>query len=146
MVEPVSIALISGAAGVGLALGRLSKGTKNKQQNISDKEPVYSYQASNLQFLAIEGLVNPQDIIDRAIVHKQVFLNVKKILGAPDKLFKLLHRVQELADENNLVLTQISKDIFLITSSKNSIQVNTPETIAEADLYDKFVKNSIAGY
>jgi len=150
MVEPISLALISGAAGLGMALGRLTKRESDEYESLPPSfnfgptmEPV---EPANLQFFAVEDIVNPAEIVDQAKNGAQVFVSIKKLLGKADKIYRFIHRLREATEAHDLQIHQISKDLLLVNSKSQTIQVKTLKRMANAELDDKLLHKSIAGY
>lgn len=130
MVEPISMALISGAAGIGLALGRLTKSSKNGVEEAETPQMVVQ-PGSKLQFYAIEDLIRPDELIHNAIKGNQIFINVKKIMGNPDKLYKFLHQLKIESQQNDLNLNQITKELLLLSRSGSPISVKRLKSMAK---------------
>lgn len=130
MVEPISMALLSGAAGIGLALGRLTKSSKETAEEAETPQVVFQ-PGSNLQFFSIEDLIRPDELIHNAIKGNQVFINIKKIMNAPDKLYKFLHQLKIESQQNDLKLNQITKELLLLSRSGSPISVKRLRNIAK---------------
>ena len=154
MVEPISMALISGAAGIGMILGRF---TKKESETVEPLPPAFKFESNlpkfdidplKLQFFQVEDLVNPTEIIELAKAGTQVFISIKKMMAKADKLYRFIHKLNQAIEVHNLQLHQISKEILLVTKKEFGIQVRTLTRMAneDPDLDDKLLHKSIAGY
>jgi len=152
MVEPISIALISSAAaGIGGLIGRLSNRSNQEEELGSPLIVESEYKEivpAQLEFLSVEDVINPVEIISLAKSGSQVFVSIKKMLSKADKLFRFLNKLNQAIEVHNLQLHQISNDLLLVSAKKESIQVRTLKRMADYDeeLDDKLLHSSIAGY
>ena len=152
MVEPISLALISGAAGLGMVLGRFTKSTGTELEATPTvfefNEPKAPLEPANLQFFSIEDNVNPSEIISHAKVGAQVFISLKKLLPKADKCYKFIYKLNQATEIHSLQLNQISKDLYLLNAKDQKLQVKTLTRMAEEDpeLEEKLLHSSIMGY
>lgn len=150
MVEPISIALLSGAAGLGMALGRLSRKKDDTDDSLPpafnfglERDPI---EPVSMQFFAVEDVVNPSEIIEMALSGTQVFVSIKKLLKKTDKLYRFVHTLKQAIETRELEMHQIAKDLLLVTNADQPIQVKTLKRMAETDMDDKLLHKSVVGY
>ncbi|MHA2501350.1 MAG: hypothetical protein ACXAE3_00570 [Candidatus Kariarchaeaceae archaeon] len=148
MVEPISLALISGAAGLGMALGRLTRSSEPETLTFEFNEPTPPLEPANLQFFAVEDNVNPSELISHAKVGSQVFISIKKLIPKADKCYRFIHKLTQATEVHGLQLSQISRDLYLLNDREQQLHVRILKRLADddPDLEDKLLHSSIAGY
>lgn len=127
MVDPVSLAVVSGASMVSMIIGRFSKNSANEydapETDVNGK----------LQFINLSGAVDPQQLIPEIQKGNSIFINIKSLFGQADKLSEFLYNLEITAKRYNLALKQISSELLLLTTRAQLLNAITISQAANRD-------------
>ncbi|OLS18996.1 MAG: hypothetical protein HeimC2_43190 [Candidatus Heimdallarchaeota archaeon LC_2] len=124
MVDPISLAVVSGASMVSMIVGRFSKNSSPIQETGHQL-----YSDGKLQFVTLKQIVDPQQFVELINQGNSIFLNIRALYSQADKLSEFLYNLEIIAKRHDLALKQISSDLILFTD-KNQLKRLSPTTIA----------------
>ncbi|MCY3410296.1 MAG: hypothetical protein INQ03_01555 [Candidatus Heimdallarchaeota archaeon] len=110
MVEPFSLAAISGLSAIGgLVIGKLTK----KEMKI---EPEVDH---NVEFIAVKEDVEPMMLLPYLEHGRSIFLNIQQLKGST----MFMEQLPFFATENNLKINKVSDYLLLITPLNQPIKI-----------------------
>ena len=123
MVDPVSLAVVSGASMFSVIIGRLSKNKTPKQ------ETSLKNKSGKLQFINLSMAVDPSQFIPDIDDGKSLFINIKSLFPNVEQLSEFLYNLEITAKRHDLALKQISSELLLLT---NKTQLMRAKTVSQA--------------
>lgn len=123
MVDPVSLAVISGASMVSMIIGRFSKNSTNEYETPEIETN------GKLQFINLRGPVDPQQFLPEIQNGKSIFINIRSLITSAEDLSEFLYNLEITAKRYNLALKQISSELLLLTTRE---QLLSAKTISQA--------------
>ncbi|MCE7733468.1 MAG: hypothetical protein GPJ54_01230 [Candidatus Heimdallarchaeota archaeon] len=133
MVDPVSLAVISGASMVSMIIGRFSKNSTNEYE-APDIET-----NGKLQFINLKGPVDPQQFLPEIQKGKSIFINIRALITSPEDLSEFLYNLEITAKRYNLALKQISSQLLLLTTREQLLRSKTISQAVNRDSTSKTI-------
>lgn len=127
MVDPVSLAVISGASMVSMIIGRFSKNSTNEYETPEIETN------GKLQFINLKGPVDPQQFLPEIQNGKSIFINIRSLIASAEDLSEFLYNLEITAKRYNLVLKQISTELLLLTSREQLLRSKTMSQAVNRD-------------
>ncbi|MHA2278264.1 MAG: hypothetical protein ACXAC2_20985 [Candidatus Kariarchaeaceae archaeon] len=127
MVDPVSLAVVSGASMVSMLLGRFSKNSDQVEEN-----PV-TRTHGKLQFVNLAGPVDPIQFIPDIQNGNSIFINIRSLFQQAENLSEFLYNLEITAKKYNLALKQISSELLLLTKQTQLIKSKSVSQPANRD-------------
>ncbi len=123
MVDPISLAVVSGASMVSMIVGRFTKSSSTLQETVQHSSD------GKLQFVTLKDIINPQQFIPLINQGNSIFLNIRPLYTQAEKLSEFLYNLEISAKRHNLALKQISSDLLLFTKQDQLTRFN-PTAVA----------------
>jgi len=122
------ILTLLGAAGIGvigILVGRMTKKTTKKVETKIKRKKI------PMHFVAIAGEVDPSSLVEIAQAGEPVFINLKPLRTSPMVRTRFLNSLGKSAKSNQLQLSEVTKELVLLTDGKQLIRVKTLTEISE---------------
>jgi hypothetical protein len=128
MVDPVSLAVVSGASMVSMLIGRFSKNSANEYDSPETEI------SGKLQFINLQCPVDPQQLIPEIQKGNSIFINIRSLFTSADKLSNFLYNLEITAKRYNLALKQISSELLLLTTRAPLLRAKTFSQAVNRDI------------
>ena len=138
MVDPISLAVISGTSFASMVFGRFSKKTQTVEES--------SYEIGNkLHFINVGDSVNPNLFVKQVKDGDTFFLNIKELINHPEELSDFLYNLEIIAKRHQLTLKQISSELLILAHQDQKMMVGTVAAKAANREDPKKPKISVVG-
>ena len=138
MVDPISLAVISGTSFASMVFGRFSKKTQPVEET--------SYEIGNkLHFINVGDSVNPNLFVKQVKDGDTFFLNIRELINHPEDLSDFLYNLEIIAKRNQLTLKQISSELLILAHQDQKMMVGTVAAKAANREDPKKAKISVMG-
>ena len=127
MVDPVSLAVISGASMLSMIIGRFSKNSTNEYETPEIETN------GKLQFINLKGPVDPQQFLPEIQNGKSIFINIRSLISSAEDLSEFLYNLEITAKRYNLTLKQISSQLLLLTAREQLLRSKTMSQAVNRD-------------
>ena len=133
MVDPVSLAVISGASMVSMIIGRFSKNPTNEYETPEIETN------GKLQFINLRGPVDPQQFLPEIQNGKSIFINIRSLINSAEDLSEFLYNLEITAKRYDLALKQISSELLLLTTREQLLRAKTISQAVNRDPTSKTI-------
>ncbi len=122
---------------VGIAAGRMSRKTQNRVRTTVKTKKL------PLHFVAIAGEADPSSLIEIAKAGEPVFVNLKPLRTSPMVRSRFLNSLGKEAKAQNLQLSEVMKELVLLTDGKQLIRVKTLTEVVPEFNDDSAVRSAL---
>ncbi len=141
MVEPISLAIASGATGLVLSkvtsVFRKSKKAELPEIVSDEMEP-----SPSLKFISVEDDVDVDLIFQKVLETGSIFLNTKRMRTAPYMKNNFLRSLQVGAKLNQISFLEIATDVYLLHSEQFKVDVEHLKT-NQVNLQHKVIDKTV---